>query len=149
MSEVYADSIQAKVNGTAQAVPLRDSDAQEKIGSLSEDIDDFLNSGKMQYVDSSTVLNDTLWRNLPNGLTRAMNFTGFTTFSPFSLKRGTYYISKKIWHKYSWAKNGNGTISALNTIDNEDGDEYYGIINFQKMWKSILLLKRKIYLLWL
>lgn len=38
MSEVYADSIQAKVNGTAQAVPLRDSDAQEKIGSLSEEI---------------------------------------------------------------------------------------------------------------
>ena len=37
MSEVYADSIQAKVNGTAQAVPLRDSDAQEKIGSLSEE----------------------------------------------------------------------------------------------------------------
>ena len=34
---VYADSIQAKVNGTAQAVPLRDSDAQEKIGSLSEE----------------------------------------------------------------------------------------------------------------
>lgn len=37
MSEVYADSIQAKVDGTAQAVPLRDSDAQEKIGSLSEE----------------------------------------------------------------------------------------------------------------
>lgn len=42
MSEVYADSIQAKVNGNAQAVLLRDSDAQEKIGLLSEDMKDVI-----------------------------------------------------------------------------------------------------------
>lgn len=53
MSEVYADSIQAKVNGTAQAVPLRDSDAQEKIGSLSEDIVNI-----SEYAQSNTFYND-------------------------------------------------------------------------------------------
>ena len=52
---VYADSIQAKVNGTAQAVPLRDSDAQEKIGSLSEEIDEYDKNNRrwIEYVPES------------------------------------------------------------------------------------------------
>ena len=66
MSEIYADSIQAKVNGIAQAVPLRDSDAQEKIGSLSEEINTSLSYQGISFVSgyvSSTgsMIEDTVF----------------------------------------------------------------------------------------
>ena len=101
----------------------------KKIDSLKEEIADFIYSG-MQYVDSATSLVDTLWRNMPNGLVRATGFNGFTTFSPFSVPKGTYYISKKIWHQYSWAAKRDGNVIALHKIDNAGGDEYRGVITF-------------------
>lgn len=96
---------------------------------LKEDLDD-LASKKMQYISSDTAQSDTLWRNLSNGLTRANGFSGFTTFSAFTVSKGKYYIDKPIWHKYSWVKKTNGTIVALNTIDGESGDNYSGVIEF-------------------
>lgn len=115
------------VNDLSWKTPVDKNTAD--ISSLKEDLDD-LASKKMQYISSDTAQSDTLWRNLSNGLTRANGFSGFTTFSAFTVSKGKYYIDKPIWHKYSWVKKTNGTIVALNTIDGESGDNYSGVIEF-------------------
>lgn len=113
----------------AKAVGDKFKKVKEETGSLKEDLGDFIYS-RMQYVDSATSLVDTLWRDMPTGLVRATGFNGFTTFSPFSVPKGTYYISKKIWHQYSWAVRENGSFISLYKIDNAEGDEYRGVITF-------------------
>lgn len=78
----------------AKVVGDKFKEAKAETDSLKEDLGDFIYS-RMQYVDSATSLVDTLWRDMPTGLVRATGFNGFTTFSPFSVPKGTYYISKK------------------------------------------------------
>lgn len=53
MSEVYADSIQAKVNGTDQSVPLRDSDAQQQLATKAPGIVETASGESIQIADSS------------------------------------------------------------------------------------------------
>lgn len=101
-------------------------------GSLKEDLGDLATFGKNQYIDSKTAKDNTLWRNLSGNITRSDGYSGFTTFPMISLAKGTYFISKKIWHKYTWVKNINGKIVALNTIDGVDGDTYSGVISFSE-----------------
>ena len=120
--ETAGDAVREQIKNAKQA-------AEDATASLKEDLYD-LASKKMQYISSDTAQSDTLWRNLSNGLTRANGFSGFTTFSAFTVSKGKYYIDKPIWHKYSWVKKTNGTIVALNTIDGESGDNYSGVIEF-------------------
>ena len=101
-------------------------------GSLKKDIGDLATFGKNQYIDSKTAKDNTLWRNFSGNITRSDGYSGFTTFPMISLAKGTYFISKKIWHKYTWVKNINGKIVALNTIDGVDGDTYSGVISFSE-----------------
>lgn len=100
--------------------------------SLKEDLGDLATFGKNQYIDSKTAKDNTLWRNFSSNITRADGYSGFTTFPMINLAKGTYFISKKIWHKYTWVKNINGKIVALNTIDGVDGDTYSGVISFSE-----------------
>ncbi len=105
---------------------------KEETDSLKEDLGDLATFGKNQYIDSKTAKDNTLWRNLSGNITRSDGYSGFTTFPMISLAKGTYFISKKIWHKYTWVKNINGKIVALNTIDGIDGDTYSGVISFSE-----------------
>ena len=102
------------------------------ISSLKEDLGDLATFGKNQYIDSKTAKDNTLWRNFSGNITRSDGYSGFTTFPMINLAKGTYFISKKIWHKYTWVKNINGKIVALNTIDGVDGDTYSGVISFSE-----------------
>lgn len=124
-----AEAAQAATQAIAESIPADYSELSNDVSGLKEDLHDLV-SKKMQYIQSDTAQSDTLWRNLSNGLTRANGFSGFTTFSAFTVSKGKYYIDKPIWHKYSWVKKTNGAIVALNTIDGESGDNYSGVIEF-------------------
>lgn len=104
----------------------------DDVASLKEDLGDLATFGKNQYIDSKTAKDNTLWRNLSGNIIRSDGYSGFTTFPMINLAKGTYFISKKIWHKYTWVKNINGKIVALNTIDGVDGDTYSGVISFSE-----------------
>ena len=103
---VYADSIQAKVNGTAQAVPLRDSDAQEKIDSLSEEVDNL----------DKIILNESM---TPSELTTY----GFT-FNTIPGHEYTIYIPKTIGYKvaslYKDADLQNKVMGLIDDTDNRN-----------------------------
>lgn len=118
-------SLKARLDG-------ENSEIKGSVSELREEVEDLVDFGKMQYIDPKTAEANTIWRNLPNGLTRASGFDNYTTFSAFAVKKGTYYISKNIWHKYSWAKSDNGTTTSLNIIDGASGDTYKGVISFSQ-----------------
>lgn len=118
-------SLKARLDG-------ENSEIKGSVSELREDLGDLATFGKNQYIDSKTARENTLWRNLSGNITRADGFSGFTTFPMINLIKGTYYISKKIWHKYTWAKNSDGKIVALNTIDGQEGDTYSGVVTFSE-----------------
>lgn len=114
----------------SKAVGDKFAKVDSETASLRKDIGDLATFGKNQYIDSKTVRGNTLWRNLSGNITRADGYSGFSTFPMINLIKGTYYISKKIWHKYTWVKKSDGEIVALNTIDKSDEDTYSGAITF-------------------
>lgn len=116
----------------SKAVGDKFAKVDSETASLKEDLGDLATFGKNQYIDSKTAKDNTLWRNLSGNITRSDGYSGFTTFPMINLAKGTYFISKKIWHKYTWVKNSNGKIVALNTIDGVEGDTYSGVIIFSE-----------------
>ena len=127
-----AEQSKTAAQTVAESIPADYSKLSNDVSGLKEDIDDLATFGKNQYIDSKTAKDNTLWRNFSGNITRSDGYSGFTTFPMINLAKGTYFISKKIWHKYTWVKNINGKIVALNTIDGVDGDTYSGVISFSE-----------------
>ena len=119
MSEVYADSIQAKVNGTAQAVPLRDSDAQEKIGSLSEDIENIAKEETIITYGSINICNPESVESgyYNNGIFQSSETLYHTDFIPVEngdVIRSTY--ASNFGDSYGVFKKSDGSIVNIKTL---------------------------------
>lgn len=136
-----AEQSKTAAQAVVESIPADYSKLSNDVNGLNEDIGDLATFGKNQYIDSKTAKENTLWRNLSGGITRADGFSGFSTFPMTNLKKGTYYISKKIWHKYTWVKNSNGKIVALNVIDGVDGDTYSGVVTFTENVELYITIK--------
>lgn len=136
-----AEQSKTATQAIAESIPADYSELSNDVSGLKKDIGDLATFGKNQYIDSKTAKENTLWRNLAGNITRADGFSGFTTFPMIDLVEGTYYISKEVWHKYTWVKKTSGEIVALNTIDGVDGDTYSGVVTFTENVELYITIK--------